>query len=50
MNKEFLHMQKLAGIITEGEYKFQLNENKFEMIGSDADELPETFSSLIVNA
>jgi len=28
MNKEFLHMQKLAGIITEGEYKQKLNENE----------------------
>jgi hypothetical protein len=27
MNKEFLHMQKLAGIITESEYKAKLNEN-----------------------
>jgi hypothetical protein len=27
MNKEFLHMQKLAGIITEGEYKAKMNEN-----------------------
>jgi hypothetical protein len=27
MNNEFLHMQKLAGIITEGEYKAKLNEN-----------------------
>jgi hypothetical protein len=27
MNKEFLHMQKLAGLITEGQYK-QLIENK----------------------
>jgi len=26
MNKEFLHMQKLAGIITEGEYKENLDE------------------------
>jgi hypothetical protein len=26
MNKEFLHMQMLAGIITEGEYKAQMNE------------------------
>jgi hypothetical protein len=39
MNKEFLHMQKLAGIITESEYKAMLNESKFEMVGSDADEL-----------
>jgi hypothetical protein len=28
MNKEFLHMQMLAGIITEGEYKAQMNENQ----------------------
>ena len=28
MNKEFLHMQKLAGIITEGEYKAKLNEQE----------------------
>jgi hypothetical protein len=28
MNKEFLHMQKLAGIITEGEYNAQMNEEK----------------------
>ena len=27
MNKEFLHMQKLAGIITESEYKEKVNEN-----------------------
>jgi hypothetical protein len=26
MNNEFLHMQKLAGIITEGQYKAKLNE------------------------
>jgi len=29
MNKEFLKMQKLAGIITESQYKEKLNENKF---------------------
>lgn len=28
MNKEFLHMQKLAGIITEGEYKEKIKENE----------------------
>jgi hypothetical protein len=28
MSKEFLHMQKLAGIITEGEYKAKMNENQ----------------------
>jgi len=27
MNKEFLHMQKLAGLITESELKQKLNEN-----------------------
>jgi hypothetical protein len=37
MNKEFLKMQKLAGLITEGQYKEKLNENilkvgdRFEM-------------------
>ena len=39
MNKEQLRMQMLAGIITESEYKAMLNENKLEMVGSDADEL-----------
>ena len=29
LNEEFLHMQKLAGIITEGEYKQKLNEAVF---------------------
>jgi hypothetical protein len=28
MNKEFLHMQKLAGIITEGEYNAKMNEEE----------------------
>ena len=28
MNNEFLHMQKLAGIITEGEYNAKMNENQ----------------------
>jgi hypothetical protein len=35
MNKEFLYMQKLAGVITESEYNAMLNESKFEMVGSD---------------
>ena len=30
MNKEFLHMQKLAGIITESEYAAKLNEDMFD--------------------
>lgn len=29
MNKEFLHMQKLAGLITESEYKQKLDEGFF---------------------
>jgi hypothetical protein len=44
MNKEQLRMQMLAGIITEGQYKAILNENKFEIIGSDADELLDAIS------
>ena len=35
MNKEFLHMQKLAGVITEGQYKEKLSE----IIG-DIDDTP----------
>ena len=31
MNKEFLHMQKLAGLITESELKQKLNENESEV-------------------
>jgi len=30
MNKEFLKMQKLAGLITESQYKKIINENEFE--------------------
>jgi hypothetical protein len=30
MSKEFLHMQKLAGVITEGEYNAKMNENMFD--------------------
>ena len=44
MNKEQLRMQMLAGIITEGQYKAILNENKFEIIGSDAGKLLKTIS------
>jgi hypothetical protein len=31
MNKEFLKMQKLAGLITEGQYKEKLNEDNLEV-------------------
>jgi hypothetical protein len=39
MNKEFLHMQKLAGIITESEYAAKLNEGYFGWEDTDTDEL-----------
>jgi hypothetical protein len=39
MTQEQLRMQMLAGIITEGQYKEMLNENKLEMVGSNVDEL-----------
>jgi hypothetical protein len=44
MTQEQLRMQMLAGIITEGQYKTMLNENKFEIIGSDAGKLLKTIS------
>ena len=44
MTQEQLRMQMLAGIITEGQYKTMLNENKFEMIGSNIDELLDAIS------
>ena len=37
MNKEFLHMQKLAGVITEGEYKEKLQTVR-EAEGLDVDD------------
>lgn len=39
MNKEFLHMQKLAGLITESEYKTMLSEGYFPWEDTDTDEL-----------
>ena len=44
MNNEFLYMQKLAGLITESEYQAKMNESKFEMVGSDVDELLDAIS------
>ena len=35
MNKEFLKMQKLAGLITEGQYKKKLNEGEPEFTYND---------------
>jgi hypothetical protein len=46
MTQEQLRMQMLAGIITEGQYKEMLNENKLEIIGSDVDELLDAISIL----
>ncbi len=36
MNKEFLHMQKLAGLITESEYKNKLTEAEEELTPAEA--------------
>ncbi len=44
MTQEQLRMQMLAGIITEGQYKTMLNENKLKMIGSNVDELLDAIS------
>ena len=41
MNKEFLHMQKLAGIITEGEYKAKMNENESNLLKQIFDKVVE---------
>jgi hypothetical protein len=42
MNKEQLRMQMLAGIITEGEYKAQLNEeNIADFLNRNIDEVEE---------
>ncbi len=35
MNKEFLHMQKLAGLITEGQYKEKVNEAEADLLTPD---------------
>jgi hypothetical protein len=43
MNKEFLHMQKLAGIITEGEYKAKLNEEISDDVKQYLNELFEIY-------
>ena len=42
MNKEFLHMQKLAGIITEGEYKEKVSEMKFMMERLESPRMTDT--------
>jgi len=38
MDKETLRMQMLAGIITESQYKLQLNENNYSVISKDTEE------------
>ena len=44
MNNEYVRMQMLAGLITESEYQAKMNESKFEMVGSDVDELLDAIS------
>lgn len=40
MSKETIRMQMLAGIITEGQYRSQLNENNYSIVAKDnGDEL-----------
>ena len=46
MNEEFFHMQKLAGLITEEEYKSKLWYKKYsENISKALDELKQTLKS-----
>ncbi len=37
MNKEFLKMQKLAGLITENQYKENISENEQPKVGDKVD-------------
>jgi hypothetical protein len=47
MNKEFLHMQKLAGIITEGEYNAKMNEeNIADFLNQNMDEVKEKLGDI----
>ena len=43
MNNEFLKMQKLAGLITEGQYKAKLNENEDEDFDDEDFDLNQAF-------
>jgi hypothetical protein len=36
MNNEFLHMQKLAGLITESEYQAKMNEGDYDSMSDHA--------------
>ena len=46
LNEEFLHMQKLAGLITEEEYKAKLWYKKYsENISKALDELKQTLNN-----
>jgi hypothetical protein len=45
MNNEFLKMQKLAGLITEGQYKAKLNESdSYELVKQEFDNSPNNAS------
>jgi hypothetical protein len=54
MNKEFLYMQKLAGVITEGEYKEKLQALREEAFGSDKaiplSQIPDAAAKAAVSA
>jgi hypothetical protein len=51
INEQFLHMQKLAGLITEEEYKAKLWYKKYsENISKALDELKQTLKSEGYNA
>ena len=47
MNKEFLRMQQLAGLITEGEYKHNIKE---EEEAETIDQIPSNILNLISKA
>ncbi len=52
MNKEFLHMQKLAGLITESEYKAKLNEtegNIADFLNQNMDEITSKLGDVFSN-
>jgi hypothetical protein len=45
MNKEFLKMQKLAGLITEGQYKSKINEAEDQSLGDIAEKISQYLKS-----
>jgi hypothetical protein len=45
MNKEFLKMQKLAGLITEGQYKLKINEAEDRSLGDIVEKISQYLKS-----